>query len=185
MFKFKRLMRRIVTPPLMLVAALVLFFEEWLWQGLKSAMAQLGRLPLLRRVELWITQLSPGPALALFLLPSLLILPVKLAAVWFMLHGRALTGLMVIVAAKVAGMALFSRIFVLCRPALLTVPRFRRFHDWLLNWSARLHAFMDSIPAWQAAKAWVSQTRQALHALKPGFLTRRWHTLRERLRRRH
>ena len=173
-----RLLRRLFTPPLMLMAALFLFFEEWLWERLKAMMAAFGRLPLMRGLEARIVALPPGPALAVFLAPSTLLLPVKLVALWFIGHGHALEGIAVILAAKVLGMAVFSRIFVLCKPALLTVPRFQRFHDWVLAWSTRLHAWADSIPAWQAARRRLHAWRSAFR--KGGPLSRRWRAIRAR-----
>ncbi len=177
----KRLLRRILTPPLMLLAALFMFFEEWLWERLKALMAAFGQLPLVRGLEARIAGLSPGPALAVFLAPATLLLPVKLGALWLIGHGHAVQGILLILGAKVVGMALFSRIFVLCKPTLLTVPRFRRFHDWLLGWSLRLHAWMDSIPAWVAAKARMRAWREAFRAWRArqgsGFLTRLWRAI--------
>lgn len=175
----KRLLRRLLTPPLMLLAALFMFFEEWLWERLKAMMAAFGRLPLVRGLEARIAALSPGPALAVFLAPATLLLPVKLAALWFISQGHALEGIAVILAAKVLGMAVFSRIFVLCKPTLLTVPRFRRFHDWVLGWSARLHAWVDSIPAWQAARRQLHAWRASFR--KGGYLSRRWRAIRARV----
>jgi hypothetical protein len=180
----KRLLRRILTPPLMVLAALFMFFEEWLWERLKSAMAAFGRLPLVRGLEARIAGLSPGPALVVFLVPSLLILPVKIGALWLVTHGHALQGVLLILAAKVAGMALFSRIFVLCRPVLLTVGWFRVMHDTILAWLAALHAFMDSIPAWLAAKhrirAWKETLRAWWQRRDSSFLSRLWRAIRSR-----
>ena len=47
----KRLLRKILTPPLMLLAALFMFFEEWLWERLKAAMAADPRVSNPRHVE--------------------------------------------------------------------------------------------------------------------------------------
>ncbi len=180
----KRLLRRLLTPPLMLLAALIMFFEEWLWERLKAVMAAIGRLPFIRGLEARIAGLSPGPALVVFLVPSILILPVKLGALWLMAHGHAFQGVLLILAAKVAGMALFSRIFVLCKPVLLTVGWFRVMHDTLLSWLALLHAFMDSLPAWVAAKARIRAWKEAIRAWwrarRAGFLSRLWQAIRNR-----
>jgi hypothetical protein len=180
----KRLLRKILTPPLMVLAAMFMFFEEWLWERLKAAMAAFGRLPFIHGLEARIAGLSPGPALVVFLVPSLLILPVKLGALWLVTHGHALQGVLLILVAKVAGMALFSRIFVLCKPVLLTVGWFRLMHDTILAWLALLHAFMDSIPAWVAAKARIHVWKVSLRAWwlrrGKGFLSRLWRAIRSR-----
>jgi len=73
--------------------ALLILFEEWGWEPLQRAMAWLARAPLLRQIEALITRLPPALALGVFLLPSLLLLPVKLAALWLLAHGHELLGL--------------------------------------------------------------------------------------------
>ncbi len=46
----------------MLLAALIMFFEEWLWERLKAVMAAIGRLPFIRGLEARIAASSPAPA---------------------------------------------------------------------------------------------------------------------------
>ena len=105
-----------------IIVALVILFEEWGWEPLQRLLARLGRLPLLRQIEGLITRLPPKAALAVFLLPTLLLLPIKLLALWFIGNGHRLLGLLVIVAAKLVGTAVVARLFTLTRPALMTMP---------------------------------------------------------------
>lgn len=179
----KRPLRRLFVPPLLVLAALFMFFEEWLWERLKGWMALLGQLPLVHTVETHIAALPPKPALVVFLLPSILILPAKLAALALILRGHALAGLATILAAKLLGMALFSRIFTLCKPALLTLPWFRRMNDTILEWLARLHAWMDSWPAWRATKATLAAWRAQWK--KRQFRNRFWQAVIKLKRRRN
>ena len=127
----RHLIKRLITPPLMLVAALLMFAEEVLWEALKRLMAQVGRLPLIRTLEAWIARLPPYGAACVFLLPGTLLLPVKIGALWLIAHGHALLGVQLIVVAKLVGTALVARIFMLTKPALMT-----------LRWFARLHGFI-------------------------------------------
>ena len=62
------------------LVALVVLFEEWGWEPLLRLMARIARLPGLRQLEAWIARLPPWAALVALLLPSVLLVPVKLAA---------------------------------------------------------------------------------------------------------
>ena len=118
--------------------ALVILFEEWGWEPLHRALAWVGRLPGLRWLEQRIQQLSPYPALALFLLPTLMLLPVKLLAVWLIGQGKVLDGTLVILAAKLVGTAIVARLFALTQPALMQLGWFARTCLRWLDWKDAL-----------------------------------------------
>src|SRR5262245_47450232 len=67
--------------------ALVLVFEEWGWQPLAAALARLARFRLWARMETAIAELPPYVALGVLALPSVLILPLKLVALYLIAHG--------------------------------------------------------------------------------------------------
>jgi len=136
-----------------LLLALLILFEEWGWEPLQRLMAALGRLPLLRQAEAALRRLPPYAALVVLVLPSLLILPVKLLALWLIGQGKALLGLAVIIVAKVVGTAVLARIFHLIQPALLQLPWFARFYQRWLNWKTGLLAWARATPAWRLARA--------------------------------
>ena len=60
------------------VLALLILFEEWGWEPLRRAFALLARLPVIRQLEALLRRLPPRWAFVVLVLPSLLILPVKL-----------------------------------------------------------------------------------------------------------
>ena len=60
--------------------ALAIPFEEWCWAPLQRLLARIGRWPGLRWVEARVRSLPPWAAVAVFLLPTALLLPVKLLA---------------------------------------------------------------------------------------------------------
>ena len=130
--------------PLVYLAALLLLLEDWLWDIGMRVLRRLSAWPPLHRLEAWICSLGPRAALALFVLPALMLFPVKLLALWAMTHGHALLGLLVIVLAKLAGAAAVARIFLLTRPVLLTIVWFARLLHWFLAlkelWIERLRA---------------------------------------------
>ncbi|MFX8207391.1 hypothetical protein ABTL06_19475, partial [Acinetobacter baumannii] len=86
-------------------------------EPLRRAFALLARLPVIRQLEGLLRRLPPTWAFVVLVLPSLLILPVKLAAVWLVTRGHALLGVGIIIAAKLVGTALLAWLFQLIQPA--------------------------------------------------------------------
>ena len=78
MTAFKKLLRAIAA------ALLVpfLLFEEWGWAPLAAMVARLGRLPLWARLEDRVRNLPPWAALLAFFVPVLMLLPVKILALF-------------------------------------------------------------------------------------------------------
>ena len=132
--------------------ALLILFEEWGWEPLQQALARIGRLPLLRQLEGLVARLPPRAALVVFLLPTLLLLPVKLGALWLIGQGRPGLGLMLIVVAKVVGTAIVARLFTLTRPALLRLAWFATLYRRWVAWKAALLARVRRSRAWRLAR---------------------------------
>lgn len=149
--------------------ALVILFEEWGWEALSHALGRLASLPPVRWLEGRIAALPPYAALAVFLLPSLLLIPVKLAALWCIASGHPGLGLAVIVLAKVAGTAVLARLFSLTRASLLRLAWFARLHDRWVGFKDELLATIRASAAWQAAR----RLRRAL-GRGVGRRLRRW-----------
>ncbi len=74
-------------------------------------MAAIARLPWIARLEAWLAQLPPWAALIAFVAPSTLVLPVKLAAVWFALQGKLGLATLSIVVGKMVATALVARLY--------------------------------------------------------------------------
>jgi len=135
------------------ILALVILFEEWGWEPLQRVMAAIGRLPVLRQLEAAVRRLPPYLALVVFLLPGLMLLPIKLLALWLIGIGRPGLGLAVIVLAKVIGTAIVARIFALTHPALMTLPWFARLYGRWTVWKEALLAWVRASAVWRSARA--------------------------------
>jgi hypothetical protein len=105
--------------------------------------AAIGRLPILRSVEAFIVTLPPYPALLFFATPTLLLVPLKIIALYFMSHGQATLGMLTIIAAKFAGTALVARIFTLTRPQLLSILTSRQVLIGSVLFASVEHFFAD------------------------------------------
>ncbi len=179
----RSVIKRLLTPPLVVLAVALVLFEEHLWLWLVRLGEWAGGKPLIRVVEARIAALPPAAALAMLLLPAGLILPIKLVAVWLMARGDVLTGLAVLVAAKVGGTALVARIYMLCEPALATIPWFVRLRARLLRAKDWAHRRLESWPAWRLARRRIHRLvlRVRLWSGRRGPLAARWRGIRRRM----
>lgn len=165
------MLKRLLAPLrwlLRLVFALLILFEEWGWEPLRRAFALLARLPLIRQVEALLRRLPPRWAFVVLLLPSLLILPVKLAALWLVAQGRVVLGVGVVVAAKLVGTALLAWLFQLIQPALMQLPWFVRLHARWSAWKAELLAWVRASAVWRTARGLKAATRRWWRRVRGG-----------------
>jgi hypothetical protein len=83
-------MRRLLRP-LLILLALVFLFEAWLWSHLAPIVAWIvARIPL-RAIKVRLTalldRLPPAATLVVFIVPVLLLLPLKFFGLWMLAHG--------------------------------------------------------------------------------------------------
>ena len=116
-------------------------------------------------MEARIARVPARPALLLFLLPAAALLPVKLLAVQLIQSGHAVTGLIVIVAAKLLGTAIGGRLFMLMRPQLMTLRRFARAMAWWRQTRRRVRRALEASAGWRAMRAGVTRWRLRLRAM--------------------
>ncbi len=140
-------------------AALVILFEEWLWEPLRRIMQRFGRLPLIRQLSAAIARLSPNTALLVFLAPMVLLFPFKIAGLWLIGHGHALLGLTTFIAAKLLGTAIFAWLFTLTKPALMQIAWFARAHAWVHRISEAAHAWIHRQAIYRWARITVARVR--------------------------
>ena len=148
------------------VLALLILFEEWGWEPLRRVFALIARLPVIRQVEAMLKRLPPRWAFVVLVLPSLLILPVKVLALWLISMGRVTLGLGVIVAAKLVGTALLAWLFQLIQPALMQLPWFARLHARWTAWKAELLAWVRASAVWRSAQAMKAAVRRAWRRMR-------------------
>lgn len=132
--------------------ALLILFEEWGWEPLSAVLIRLAGWLGLQRLEQRIARLPPWPALALFVLPSAALLPVKLLALGLITHGHAFAGLLVIVLAKLLGTAVVARLFMLTQPALMQLAWFARLHGGWMRWKTALLARVRASWPWRLGR---------------------------------
>lgn len=182
-----RFLKRLVAAPFVFLAALIILLEDWLWDDLARLAAAIGRLPVLHQLEILIAKLPPYAALVFFAVPSLLLVPVKLIALYFISHGHALLGFLTIVGAKVAGTALVARIFTLTRANLMRINWFAWIYERFIAFKARIYGVIKTTAVYRIAHRQMERMRAMFKLWKTKRKSnwrRRWDAARKFSRRR-
>jgi len=153
-------------------AAAIVFFEQTLIRYLNRVMAAVAAWPPIARLEAWLVRLPPYWALLAFVAPSILILPIKLAALWFGMHGQYSMALASVIVGKLLATAILARLYRILRPTLMTIPWFARGDTWFFYWRDRAYAFVRAMPAWQKAVALVRAMRARMTELVSALFAR-------------
>lgn len=124
--------------------ALLVLFYDWGWETLSHVFDWLAKRPLWRAMENAIRRLPPWGAMLLFALPTVLLFPVKLAALWLIAQGKGTLGVIVIIGAKLVGTAVVARLFNLTQPALMKLRWFAAIYHWFIPWK---DLWLDAIRA--------------------------------------
>lgn len=140
--------------------AIIVLFEEWLWDTLALIGQWLSWLLHLKKFDVWLTNAAPIPALFAFFIPLIIITPFNLLALFLLAHGAIIQGVLLEIIIKLIGTLLIARVFRLTKPALLT------FH-----WFASLYRTITRILTW--AHELVRQTAiyQLISTLKKAIKT--------------
>ena len=116
-------MRRNVFRPLWVVLALLLLLEAWLWDHLEPIVARVVNLLPWGKIKFvvarWIEDLPPYAALVVFVVPLVVVLPLKFFEVYFIATGNWLATIVVLVLAKLIGLGVTAFVFDATREKLL------------------------------------------------------------------
>ena len=132
--------------PLWVVLALLFLLEAWLWDHLEPLVARVVNLipwgPLKVRLARLIDVLPPWAALFVFVIPFIVLLPLKFLEVYFLATRNWLGAIGVILLVKLLGLGITAFIFDVTRDKLLQMAWFRRMYDWFLwarDWAHAHH----------------------------------------------
>ncbi|QSA96491.1 hypothetical protein [Methylococcus sp. EFPC2] len=149
---------------LLSLLAVVLIFEEWLWELLTSLGRQLARLLHLARFERWLSQVSPNVAVVAFAVPLGIVTPINLAAIWLLAHGLILQGVLVEILAKLLGTLLVARVFALTKTQLLSFSWFALIYNTLVAWLSWAHERISETAVYRLAMSTKERVKASLSA---------------------
>src|SRR6185436_5747474 len=159
-------MRRLLKP-LWILLALFFLVEAWLWEHLRPLVAAVVNViawdRLKARLAALIEWLPPWAVLIVFVVPFLVLLPLKFLEFYLLVHRQWIGAIVILVLAKLIGLGVTAFIFDVTRPKLLQMAWFRWLYTLMLTWLAKAHALIDPIKAVTKRRM-----RRIMWLLKPG-----------------
>lgn len=176
-------MRRLLKP-LWIFLALVFVLEAWLWSHLQPVVARIVALIPLRALKAWVVaqieKLSPPATLVVFVIPPIVLFPIKVAALWFLAHDQWLLAASMLVVAKLAGVGVTAFIFDATRPKLMQMAWFAWCYDKVMRGLAWAHGLAD--PYIAAVREWMARIRALVAREQGGYFLRMIRAIRTRAR---
>jgi len=167
--------------PVWIVLALAFLFEAWLWDRLQPLVAYVVYLvawkELRDRIAALLEHLPPAAALVVFVIPGMVLFPLKLLGLWLLATGSWLGALSLLAFAKIVGVGVTAFVFNLTRDKLLQLDWFRWVFDRVMAIRDWAHALIDPIHARMTHWVWLLKPRRA------GRLIKRLIRLRRRVQR--
>ena len=152
-------MKRLLSGAFVFVATLFIFFEEWLWFRLLAFMKSVAALPIIRNLETVLRQQNKWVSLAVFIIPELSFIPVKLGVVWLMGNNHAFSGVILFIAAKITGTALFAWMWEVTEAKITQFAWVCWVRDNVAKLRVWAHTWVQQQPAYHRAKDLVAKIK--------------------------
>jgi hypothetical protein len=141
-------LRRIFKSAVFLVAGIYFLVDVVLFVLAKPLLRWVADCWVFESLRAWIVSLRPYPTLALFIVPVVLLEPVKPVAAYLTATGHFVEGLMVLVVGELLKFLLIERLFKLGREKLISIPAFA----WCYDKFCQAQDWVVSLRAWQLAR---------------------------------
>jgi hypothetical protein len=168
-------MRRLFKP-LWVLLAVIFLIEAWLWDHLEPVVERVvARIPL-RAFKHWLAEkigtLSPAMTLIVFVVPAILLFPLKLLGLWLLTHEYWVSAIATMVFAKFLGLGVTAFIFDVTRPKLLQMRWFAALYEWVLALRAKAAELVNPIKLRIKeimrgdGDGWLSRTRRLIQRFR-------------------
>jgi hypothetical protein len=168
-------MRRLFKP-LWVLLAVIFLIEAWLWDHLEPVVERVvARIPL-RAFKHWIAEkiasLSPALTLIVFVVPVVLLFPLKLVGLWLLANEYWISAVTMMVFAKFLGLGVTAFVFDVTRPKLLQMQWFAKLYEWVLALRAKAAELVNPIKLRIKeimrgdGDGWLSRTRRLIQRFR-------------------
>jgi hypothetical protein len=151
--------------PLWIVLAFLLLMEAWLWDHLEPVVARAVNVVPWGQFKIWIQRtienLPPWAALGVFVVPLIVLLPLKFLEVYFLAKSDWLGAAGVLVLAKLMGLGVTAFVFDATRDQLLQMAWFARMYDWFLWARGWAHAQTEPVRQRVLRLTWLLKPQRA------------------------
>lgn len=107
-----------------LIAAIYFLVDAAFFILFKPVLRRLAENWVIECLRAWIVSLRPYPTLALFIVPVVLLEPVKPVAAYLTATGHIVGGLMIFIVGELLKLLLIERLFSISRDKLMSIPVF-------------------------------------------------------------
>jgi hypothetical protein len=164
--KKQGLFNRVAGLFLLILVALWMLFEDWVWDRIVALMEVAGRLKSINRFETFLAKQNRYLLLAFFTFPFLIMIPAKLYGLFLIASGKVVRGVIIFVMAKALITALVTRLFVISRDKLLKIEAFAAFYYWFKRKKAWLYSEVRKLPGWQTTRIRIAKIKTRLRSFR-------------------
>jgi hypothetical protein len=141
-----------------LIAAIYFLVDAVFFTLFKPVFRRLAGCRVFESLRAWIVSLRPYPALALFIVPVILLEPVKPVAAYLAATGHIVGGLMALIVGELLKLLLVERLFSVSRDKLMSIPVFA----WCYHRFCQGQDWVASLQAWQLVRRWSFNAKHAI-----------------------
>ncbi len=151
-------MKRILKPLVFVVAAIYFLVDAVVLTLARPIARWLAGHWVFDRLRTWIISLRPYPTLALFMVPVLILEPVKPVAAYLTATGHIAGGVTILLVGELLKLVLIERLFCISRDKLMSIAAFA----WCYDRLSQAREWVESSGVWQMVKRWSLLVRQAI-----------------------
>jgi hypothetical protein len=144
----RTILKSIFEPFVIVVAAIYFVIDALALSILKPLLSKIANLKLFKFIAPWIASLGPYPTLALFVVPLILLEPIKPFSAYIIGSGHFIFGVLVLILGEVLKITIVERIFHIGRDKLMTIRAFA----WIYNFASGWLTWLQALPPWQSVK---------------------------------
>jgi hypothetical protein len=158
---------RILKPFVFLVAAIYFLVDAAFLTVARPVARRLAEFRIFESLRRWIVSLRPYPTLALFMVPVLVLEPVKPAAAYLTATGHIMGGLTVLLVGEILKLVLIERLFSVSRDKLMSIAAFA----WCYDKLRQAREWVEALEGWQLTRRLSFAAKRAVLSYVIGWKT--------------
>jgi hypothetical protein len=150
-----------------LIAAIYFLVDAVFFTLFKPVIRRLAEGWAFESLRAWIVSLPPYPTLALFIVPVILLEPVKPIAAYLTATGHVVGGLTILIVGELLKLLFIERLFNVSRDKLMSIPVFA----WCYDKFCQGQDWVVALQAWQLMRRWSFVAKHAIQRYVLEFKT--------------
>lgn len=161
--RHRTVLSRLIAPIVVILAAIYFLLDALVLSLLRPLLRWFSHLRFFQAVGRWIKSLHPYATLPIFLIPLVILEPVKPLSAYLIVTGHLVPGVVLLVGGEVLKITIVERIFHVAKPQLMTIKAFAGTYNFVVGWLMWLQA----LPPWQTIKRRFVEFKYWMRKFKP------------------